>query len=130
MTQHAGGSPSEGVDASSFVPQPGQAAAAAANDPMAALLNSPMVSSMLDNPEVLRAMMQSNPQMREVMEANPELAHLLNDPQVLRQSIATSRNPQLMREMQRNTDRAIVRMLSPSLPGSSFSPGHGCPAVW
>merc|ERR1719238_474085 len=48
-----------------------------------------------------------NPQMREVMETNPELAHALNDPAVLRQSLEMARNPQLMREMMRNTDRAM-----------------------
>ena len=32
-------------------------------------------------------MMQANPQMRALMESNPELAHILNDPQMLRQSL-------------------------------------------
>ena len=66
------------VDASAFVPQPGQQPAN--NDPMAAMLNNPLVSSMLDNPEVLRTMIQANPQMRQMMEDNPELAQIMNDP--------------------------------------------------
>ena len=52
-------------------------------------------------------MLHANPQMREVMENNPEIAHMLNDLDVLRQSLASARNPQLMREMTRNTDRAL-----------------------
>merc|ERR1719473_52860 len=52
-------------------------------------------------------MLHANPQMRQVMENNPEIAHMLNDPDVLRQSLASARNPQLMREMTRNTDRAL-----------------------
>ena len=105
VAQHSG--TSVDIDASAMVPQPGDAAAAAANDPMASMLNSPMMQGMLDNPEVLRAMLHSNPQMQELMENNPELAHVLNDPALLRQSLASARNPQLMREMQRNTDRAM-----------------------
>ena len=96
---------SANVDASAFVPQPGQQPAN--NDPMAAMLNNPLVSSMLDNPEVLRTMIQANPQMRQMMEDNPELAQIMNDPAVLRQSLQAARNPQLMREQMRNTDRAM-----------------------
>merc|ERR1719261_429452 len=66
-----------------------------------------MMSSMQDNPEMMRAMMQANPQMRALMESNPELAHVLNDPQLLRQSLQAQRNPQLMREQMRSTDRAL-----------------------
>ena len=65
------------------------------------------MQGMLDNPEVLRSMLHANPQMREMMENNPEIAHILNDPQLLRQSLQHARNPQLMREQMRNTDRAM-----------------------
>ena len=104
VAQHSG-APQE-IDASALVPQPGQDASTSA-DPMAQMLNSPLMQGMLDNPEVLRSMLHANPQMREVMENNPEIAHMLNDPDVLRQSLASARNPQLMREMTRNTDRAL-----------------------
>eukprot|EP00966_Prymnesium_polylepis_P258524 5971561-Prymnesium_polylepis.1 len=86
------------------------AAAERANDPMAALLNNPMVESLMNRPEMLQhmqSMMMNNPQMRSVVENNPELAHVLNDPSTLRQSLETARNPQLMREMMRSTDRAM-----------------------
>jgi ubiquilin len=68
------------------------------------------MSGLLENPEALRAMMMANPQMRQMVECNPELGHILNDPAVLRQSLETTRNPELRREMQRNTDRAISNM--------------------
>ena len=99
VAQASGASPE--ISASSLVPQPGQEPPA---DPMASMLNSPLMSSILDNPEVLRSMFQANPGMRQVMEENPELAHALNDPALLRQSLQSARNPQLMREMMRNTD--------------------------
>ncbi|KAL1495312.1 hypothetical protein AB1Y20_017170 [Prymnesium parvum] len=94
------------------------AAAAAAerqSDPMHALLNNPMIEGMMRSPEMLehmQSMMMNNPQMRGVVEANPELAHILNDPATLRQSLETARNPELMREMMRSTDRALTNIES------------------
>ena len=53
----------------------------------------------------------------ECWQANPELAHILNDPATLRQSLETARNPQLMREMMRSTDRAMSNIEShPEVP--------------
>lgn len=66
-----------------------------------------MMSSVMENPEMLRAMFQGNPQMRALMEEHPELAQVLNDPAVLRQSMQLAQNPALMLEHQRNSDRAL-----------------------
>jgi len=74
---------------------------------MRELMNSPMMQSMLQNPELIRSMLLNNPQMRDVIERNPEVGHVLNDPQILRQTLEMARNPELMREMMRNTDRAM-----------------------
>ncbi|KAM2313979.1 hypothetical protein ACFX1S_027067 [Malus domestica] len=49
----------------------------------------------------------NNPQMREIMDPNPELAHVLNDPSTLRRTLEAARNTEHMREMMRNTDRAM-----------------------
>lgn len=54
----------------------------------------------------------NNPQMREIIDRNPELAHVLNDPNTLRQTLEAARNPELMREMMRNTDRAMSNIES------------------
>jgi ubiquilin len=54
----------------------------------------------------------NNPQMREIIDRNPELAHILNDPSTLRQTLEAARNPELMREMMRNTDRAMSNIES------------------
>merc|ERR1719181_2324730 len=63
----------------------------------------------MDNmdPNLLQSMLMANPQMQKMVEANPELGHILNDPALLRQSMEHARNPNLMREMMRNTDRAM-----------------------
>ncbi|KAL8476545.1 hypothetical protein ACS0TY_029011 [Phlomoides rotata] len=75
-------------------------------------LNMPGVPDLMSNPETIRNMMMNNPQMREVMDRNPELSHVLNDPSTLRQTMEAARNPEIMREMMRNTDRAMSNIES------------------
>ncbi|KAL5789008.1 hypothetical protein ACOSP7_005957 [Xanthoceras sorbifolium] len=81
-------------------------------DMMRDLMNMPAIQNMMNNPELLRGMIMNNPQMREVIDRNPELAHVLNDPGILRQSLEIARNPELMREMMRHTDRAMSNIES------------------
>lgn len=82
---------------------------------------------------------QANPQTRAVMEANPDLAHALSDPETLRTAmqvrgvcslralacwpladvarsvLQAARNPDMMREMMRSTDRALSNI--EAMPG-------------
>merc|ERR1719171_1876348 len=60
-------------------------------------------------------MIESNPQMREVMDRNPELRHIMSDPETLRQTFEIARNPSLMREQMRTTDRAMSNL--ETMPG-------------
>ncbi|KAL2531228.1 Ubiquitin domain-containing protein DSK2b [Abeliophyllum distichum] len=76
------------------------------------ILNMPLVQNMMNNPETIRNLIMNNPQMHEIMDRNPELAHILNDPATLRQTMEAARNPELMREMMRNTDRAMSNIES------------------
>ncbi|CAN6918082.1 unnamed protein product [Brassica oleracea] len=71
------------------------------------MMNAPAIQNIMNNPELMRTLIMSNPQMRELVDRNPELGHILNDPSVLRQSLEAARNPELMREMTRSTDRAM-----------------------
>lgn len=77
---------------------------------MQAVMNSPIVESIMSNPEVARSLMMANPQMRELMERNPEIAHVFNDPSTFRQMMQMARNPSLMNEMMRNTDRQMANI--------------------
>ncbi|KAK9764818.1 hypothetical protein K7432_007379 [Basidiobolus ranarum] len=79
------------------------------------LLNSSFMKSMMANPEVVRALMLSNPQVKEMVERNPEIGHIINDPNFLQQTMDLARNPELMREMMRNNDRALSNL--EMLPG-------------
>lgn len=79
---------------------------------MREIMNMPAIQSLMNNPDLMRSLIMSNPQMREIIDRNPELAHILNDPGILRQTLEAARNPELMREMMRNTDRAMSNIES------------------
>lgn len=79
---------------------------------MQEIMELPVVQNLINNPDVMRNMMMNNPQMRDIIDRNPELAHMLNDPTILRQTMEAARNPELMREMMRNTDRAMSNIES------------------
>merc|ERR1712137_1174627 len=86
---------------------------------MEQLMQNPLVQQLnqrlMNDPELLRSMMENNPQMRQVMEQNPEVAHIMRDPAMLRQAMELSQNPNLMREMMRNTDRTMANI--ENIPG-------------
>merc|ERR1719395_245736 len=70
---------------------------------------------MMSDPEMIRSMIRMHPQLGNLMEQRPELARMLEDPEIVRQSMEMIRNPSLMREMQRNADRAIGQL--DAMPG-------------
>lgn len=76
------------------------------------ILNMPVIQNIMNNPDIIRNLIMNNPQMRDIMDRNPELAHILNDPATLRQTMEAARNPEIMREMMRNTDRAMSNIES------------------
>ncbi|XP_077246838.1 ubiquitin domain-containing protein DSK2b-like isoform X2 [Tasmannia lanceolata] len=79
---------------------------------MREIMNMPVIQNLMNNPDLMRNLIMGNPQMREIIDRNPELAHILNDPSTLRQTLEAARNPELMREMMRNTDRAMSNIES------------------
>ena len=86
-------------------------------DVMDQMMSSPQMQSILSNPETMRSILGMNPQMQEMMRQNPELNGLLNDPEFLQQTMEAMRNPNVMREMMRNTDRAMSNI--ESIPGGT-----------
>jgi len=51
------------------------------------------------------------------MERNPEINHMLNNPDILRQTMEIARNPAMMQELMRNQDRAMSNL--ESIPGKN-----------
>lgn len=76
---------------------------------------SPFMQRLLSDPAVIRALVTSNPQMQELLERNPEIGHVLNNPELLRETMELALNPTAMQEMIRNNDRAMSNL--ESLPG-------------
>lgn len=44
------------------------------------------------------------------MNSNPEMAHVFNNPQLLRESLNLAANPSLLREQMRHSDRAMSNL--------------------
>lgn len=71
------------------------------------IMNMPLFQNLVANTDIVQNMIMSIPQMREIIDRHPEIGHVLNDPGTLRQTLEAARNPELMREMMRNSDRAM-----------------------
>lgn len=48
---------------------------------------------------------------------NPEISHMLNNPELLRQTMELARNPAMLQELMRSHDRALSNL--ESIPGES-----------
>lgn len=59
------------------------------------MLDNPLVQQMMNSPDTMRTLLQSNPQMRDLMERNPEISHMLNNPDLLRQTMGKSKRFEL-----------------------------------
>ncbi|CAK9299788.1 unnamed protein product [Gordionus sp. m RMFG-2023] len=82
---------------------------------MQQILNNPMVQNLIGNTDIMRELISSNPQMQTLMERNPELTHMLNNPELMRETMELARNPSMLQEMMRNQDRALSNL--ESIPG-------------
>lgn len=79
------------------------------------VLDNPLVSQMMSNPDTMRTLLTSNPQMQDLMQRNPEISHMLNNPELLRQTMELARNPAMLQELMRSHDRAMSNL--ESVPG-------------
>lgn len=84
-------------------------------DMLRSMLDNPLVQRLMNDPENMRALITRNPQMQELMERNPEINHMLNNPELLRQTMELVRNPSMLQELMRSHDRAISNL--ESIPG-------------
>nr|CAH7717567.1 unnamed protein product [Callosobruchus chinensis] len=77
-----------------------------------------LVQRLMSDPEItenMRQLITRNPQMQELMERNPEITHMLNNGELLRQTLALARNPAMLQELMRSHDRAMSNL--ESIPG-------------
>lgn len=74
---------------------------------MQQMLNNPLLQNMMSNPQFIQSMIGENPQIQQLIQSHPELGHMLNDPEIMRQTMEMMRNPSMFNEMMRNHDQAI-----------------------
>ncbi len=67
----------------------------------------PVVQNFMNNSDLMCTLIMSNLQMWDIIDRNPNLTHILNDPGTLQQTLDATMNLELMREMMRNSDRAM-----------------------
>ncbi|XP_050313754.1 ubiquilin-1 isoform X2 [Anthonomus grandis grandis] len=79
------------------------------------LLDNPFVQRLMNDPDNMRTLLNRNPQMQDLMERNPEISHMLNNPELLRQTMELARNPSMLQELMRSHDRAMSNL--ESIPG-------------
>lgn len=79
------------------------------------VLNNPMVQSLMNDPENMRNLVSANPQMQELIQRNPEISHMLNNSNLLRQTMELAQNPSMLQELMRSHDRALSNL--ESIPG-------------
>ncbi|KYQ50895.1 Ubiquilin-1 [Trachymyrmex zeteki] len=82
---------------------------------MRQVLDNPLVQNLMNDPENMRNLVTANPQMQELMQRNPEISHMLNNPELLRQTMELARNPSMLQELMRSHDRALSNL--ESIPG-------------
>eukprot|EP01012_Entosiphon_sulcatum_P040731 TRINITY_DN54427_c0_g1_i1.p1 TRINITY_DN54427_c0_g1~~TRINITY_DN54427_c0_g1_i1.p1 ORF type:complete len:346 (+),score=68.19 TRINITY_DN54427_c0_g1_i1:36-1040(+) len=88
-------------------PEANAPAAPPAPAPTPAPPSGDLLDSLFSNPQVMQDLLAAMPGFREITERNPEMAAALQDPQLMRQAMRAMRNPAVMQEMQRNSDRML-----------------------
>ncbi|XP_004642171.1 ubiquilin-3 [Octodon degus] len=79
------------------------------------LYDDPFIQGLLSNTSLVRQLVLDNPHMQQLIQHNPEIGHILNNPEIMRQTLEFLRNPAMMQEMMRNQDRALSNL--ESIPG-------------
>ncbi|XP_027435646.1 ubiquilin-3 [Zalophus californianus] len=82
---------------------------------VAQIIDDPFIQGLLSNTGLMCQLVLDNPHMQQLIQHNPELGHILNNPEIMRQTLEFLRNPAMMQEMMRSQDRALSNL--ESIPG-------------
>nr|XP_004650786.2 ubiquilin-3 [Jaculus jaculus] len=82
---------------------------------VAHLIDDPFIQGLMSNTSLVRQLVLDNPHMQQLIQQNPEIGHILNNPEIMRQTLEFLRNPSMMQEMMRSQDRALSNL--ESIPG-------------
>lgn len=106
-----------GLTSSSFPDQPSSLMWQHVSMPefVAQIIDDPFIQGLLSNTGLMRQLVLDNPHMQQLIQHNPEIGHILNNPEIMRQTLEFLRNPAMMQEMMRSQDRALSNL--ESIPG-------------
>ncbi|XP_029813281.1 ubiquilin-3-like [Suricata suricatta] len=106
-----------GLTSSSFPDQPSSLMWQQVSVPefVAQIIDDPFIQGLLSNTGLMRQLVLDNPHMQQLIQHNPEIGHILNNPEIMRQTLEFLRNPAMMQEMMRSQDRALSNL--ESIPG-------------
>ncbi|XP_066216718.1 LOW QUALITY PROTEIN: ubiquilin-3 [Saccopteryx leptura] len=82
---------------------------------VAQIIDDPFVQGLLSNTGLVHQLVLDNPHMQQLIQHNPEIGHILNNPEIMRQTLEFLRNPAVMQEMMRSQDQALSNL--ESIPG-------------
>ncbi|XP_076969901.1 ubiquilin-3 [Tamandua tetradactyla] len=106
-----------GLTSSSFPDQPSSVMWQHVSVPefVAKIIDDPFIQGLLSNTGLVHQLVLDNPHMQQLIQHNPEIGHILNNPEIIRQTLEFLRNPAMMQEMMRSQDRALSNL--ESIPG-------------
>ncbi|XP_038627191.1 ubiquilin-3-like [Tachyglossus aculeatus] len=84
-------------------------------DLVAQILDDPFTQGLLSNTSAVQQLVLDQPPIQQLLERNPEVGHLLNNPEIVRQTLDCLRHPAVLHEVMRSQDRALSNL--ESLPG-------------
>jgi ubiquilin len=82
---------------------------------VAQLIDDPFIQGLLSNTGLVHQLVLDNPHIQQLIQHNPEIGHILNNPEIMRQTLEFLHNPAMMQEMMRSQDRALSNL--ESIPG-------------
>ncbi|KAM5223385.1 ubiquilin-3 [Hipposideros larvatus] len=106
-----------GLTSGSFSDQPSSLMWQHASVPefLAQIVDDLFIQGLLSNTGLVRQLVLDNPHIQQLIQHNPEIGHILNNPEIMRQTLEFLRNPAMMQEMMRSQDRALSNL--ESIPG-------------
>ncbi|XP_004683707.1 PREDICTED: ubiquilin-3 [Condylura cristata] len=82
---------------------------------IAQIIDDSFIQGLLSNTSLVCQLVLNNPHMQQLIQHNPEIGHILNNPEIMQQTLEFLRNPAMMQEMMRSQDRALSNL--ESIPG-------------
>jgi len=90
-------------------------------DIMQQMMNSPAMQSLLNDTKFLRSILAMNPRVRHIMGPGSELSRMMDDPEFTAQALDAFRNPSMMRDLLRSTEKAMQQLgYQPGADGASL----------